>query len=174
MSTSNIYNYNYMKEAKGFQVKKGSTVELKYNVPFGSLVVIRVTSSHPVLLTIKGPREERAEVLGSKEYRFTVDPGTDVHVVFQGKSGFFAKSSCVALEVEMYTSKDVIEIRDALLTSLEPLKELGRTYYDLNKERLKSITTRLFDVWKLLDNETKNKAKEFLSVVKLYETEKQE
>ncbi|MEM4869700.1 MAG: hypothetical protein QW081_04860, partial [Desulfurococcaceae archaeon] len=102
-----------------------------------------------------------------------VDPGAEVHIVFQGKSGFFAKSSCVALEVEMYTSKDVVEIRDAILSTLEPLRELGRTYYDLNKERLKSITTRLFDVWKLLDNETKSKAKEFLSIVKQYEAETQ-
>lgn len=172
MST-NIYNYNYMKEAKGFLVKKGSTVEFKYTVPFGSLVVVRVTSSHPVLLAITGPRKEQEEVLGSREYRFTVDPGAEVHIVFQGKSGFFAKSSCVALEVEMYTSKDVVEIRDAILSTLEPLRELGRTYYDLNKERLKSITTRLFDVWKLLDNETKSKAKEFLSIVKQYEAETQ-
>ena len=65
----------------------------------------------------------------------------------------------------------------ALLDTTEatpkPPRELGRTYYDLNKERLKSITTCLFNVWKLLDNETKSKAKEFLSIVKQYEAETQ-
>jgi len=118
-----------------------------------------------------GPHVEQAEIMGTKEYKFTVDPGTELLIRFQGKSGFFAKPSDITVEVELYTAKEAVKVSEELTNLLEVLRELGKDYYDLNKEHIQDVLKRIVNVWKILDDETKSKAKELMSLAKKYESQ---
>ncbi|ADI31950.1 hypothetical protein [Staphylothermus hellenicus] len=160
----------YKKDIQSFRVEKGGYKELRYKIPYASSVTIRVSATHPVLLNIAGPHIEQAEITGTREYKFTANPGSEAYIKFQGKSGFFAKPSDVTIEVELYTSKDAIKVSEELTNLLEVLKELGKDYYDLNKEHVQDVLKRIVNVWKILDNETKSKAKELMALAKKYES----
>ncbi len=159
----------YKKDIQTFRVDKGTSRELRYVIPFGSLVTVRVSATQPVILTMAGPHIEQSEIAGTKEYKFTAEPGTELMIKFQGKSGFFAKPSDVTVEVEMYTAKDAVKVSEELTNLLEVLRELGKDYYDINKEHVQDVLKRLVGVWKLLDNETKSKAKELMTLAKKFE-----
>lgn len=163
------YDTLYNKDVQKFRVDKGAVRELRYRIPFGSSVVVRVSASEPVDLTMAGPHAEEAEIVGVREFKFTGNPGDVLVIKFQGKQGFFAKSSNVTLEVEMYTSKDVVKVADEVANLLGALKELGKDYYTLNKEYVQDVLRRVASVWSLLNDEAKAKAKELMVVVKQFE-----
>jgi len=160
----------YKKDIQTFRVEKGAAKELRYVIPYGSSITLRVSATNPVIITMAGPHIEQTELAGTKEYRFTVEPGTELMVKFQGKTGFFAKPSDVTVEIEMYTAKDAVRISEELTNLLDVLRELGKDYYDLNKEHVQEVLKKLVSVWKLLDSETKTKAKELMSLAKKYES----
>jgi len=166
---STRYDTLYKKDIQSFRIEKGASRELRYTIPYGSSVVIRISASQPVLVTMAGPHIEQAELMGTKEYKFTAEPGTELVIRFQGKTGFFAKPSDVTVEVEMYTAKEAIKIGEELTNLLEVLRELGKDYYDLNKEYVREVLKNVSSVWKLLDGETKSKAKELMSLAKKFE-----
>lgn len=172
-STTSIaarYDTLYKKDAQGFRVDKGAVKELRYYIPYGSAVTIRVASTYPVIFNMTGPHIEQAEIVGTKEYRFTAEPGSEIYIRFQGKSGFFDKPSNVTLEVEMYTSREALQISESITNLLETLKELGRDYYLLNKEHIQSVMKSVANVWRVLDNDTKSKARELMNLAKQFET----
>lgn len=159
----------YKKDIQSFRVEKGAYKETRYAIPFASSVVVRVSTNQPVIITMAGPHIEQSEIVGTKEYKFTAEPGTELMVKFQGKSGFFAKPADVTLEVEMYTARDAVKVSEELTNLLDVLRELGKDYYDLNKEHVQDVLKRLVTVWKLLDEETKRKARELMTIAKKYE-----
>lgn len=159
----------YKKDIQSFRVEKGAYREARYVVPYASNVVLRVSATYPVIITMAGPHIEQSEIAGTREYKFTADPGSELMVKFQGKTGFFAKPSDVTLEVELYTAKDAVKVSEELTNLLDVLKELGKDYYDLNKEHVQDVLKRLVNVWKLLDEETKRRARELMSVAKKFE-----
>ena len=163
------YDSLYKKDIQSFRVDKGAVRELRYKIPFGSSIVVRVSASEPVNLTMAGPHIEETEIVGIKEFKFTSNPGNELVIKFQGKSGFFAKPSSVTLEVEMYTSRDVVKVADEVTNLLGVLKELGKDYYALNKEYVQDVLRRIASVWNLLDDETKTKAKELMTIAKRFE-----
>lgn len=164
------YDTVYKRDTQGFRINKGAVREFRYYIPYGSLVTIRIASTSPVIFNMSGPHMEQSEIVGTKEYKFTAEPGTELYIRFQGKSGLFTKPSNVTLEIEMYTSKDAIQISESISNLLDALKELGRDYYLLNKEHIQSVLKNISNVWKIIDNDTKNKAKELITLVKQYET----
>jgi len=116
-----------------------------------------------------GPHVEQMELMGTKEYKFTAEPGTELVIRFQDKTGFFAKPSDVTVEAEMYTAREAIKISEELTNLLEVLRELGKDYYDLNKEHIKEVLKNVSLAWKLIDEETKSKARELMSLAKKFE-----
>jgi len=162
------YDTLYKKDVKSFKVDKGSKKELRHIIPYGSSVTIRVSSNNPVLITLAGPHIEEHELVGTKEFKFTADPGTELFIGFQGKTGFFAKSANVTLEVEMYTAREAVEISEEVSNLLDVLKELGKDYYDLNKEHVQDVLKRIVRVWKILDDDAKRRAKELMLLAKKY------
>jgi len=173
MSYSVSYDTLYKKDVQGFRVDKGSTREIRYKIPYASLIVIRINATYPVDLTMAGPHMEHLELMGTREFKFNSNPGNELVIRFQGKSGFFAKPSDVTLEVEMYTSRDVIKISEEIKSLLGTLKELGRDYYMLVKEHIQNVLTKMSSVWGLLDEETKSQARELLSISKKFEEGKE-
>lgn len=159
----------YKKDVQAFRIEKGSRKELHYRIPYGSAVSIRVSATSPVILNMAGPHMEQIKFSGVKEFKFTVDPGTDLYISFQGESGFFAKPSDITLEIELYTAKDAIEIGEEINNLLDVLNELGKDYYDLNKEHVKDVLRKIAKVWKILDSDTKKKAKELMELAKKFE-----
>jgi len=170
LSSHTRYDTLYKKDIRTFRVEKGATKELRFTIPYGSSVTMRLSATYPVMVTMAGPHIEQLELSGTKEYKFTVDPGTELLVKFQGKTGFFSKPSDITVEIEMYTAKDAIRISEELLNLLDVLRELGKDYYDINKEHVQDVLKRLVNVWKLLDDETKAKAKELMTLAKKYES----
>jgi len=169
MSAESRFDALYKKDIQNIVVGKGEIRELRYVIPYGSLITIRLSTDNPVRVTMAGPHIEDVELVGTKMYKFTVDPGTELMIKFQGKTGLFAKPSNVTVEVEMYTVKDAVRIGEEINNLLDILKELGKDYYDLNKEHIQDVLRRVANVWKLLDNETRNKTKELMSMVKKFE-----
>ena len=163
------YDSLYKKDIQSFRVDKGAVRELRYKIPFGSSIVVRVSSDEPVILTMAGPHIEETEIVGIKEFRFTSNPGNELVIKFQGKSGFFVKPSNVTLEVEMYTSRDVVKMADEVTNLLGVLKELGKDYYVLNKEYVQDVLRRIAGVWNQLDDETKTKVKDLMTIAKRFE-----
>ncbi len=170
MSISTRLDTLYKKDIRSFRIEKGGSRELRYVIPYGSSITVRVSATNPVIVTMAGPHVEQAEVMGTKEYKFTADPGTELMIRFQGKTGFFAKSSDITVEVEMYTAKEAVRVSEELSNLLEVLKELGKDYYDLNKEYVQEVLKKIVNVWKLLDEDTKSKAKELMSLAKKFES----
>ena len=76
---------------------------------------------------------EQIELIGTREFKFTVDPGVDIVARFQGKTGLFAKASNITFEIEMYTLRDAIKVGEDIDNLLGVLKDLGKDYYVLNK-----------------------------------------
>mgnify|MGYP005630685005 CR=1 FL=1 len=159
----------YKKDIQSFRVEKGASRELRYVIPYASSVVVRISASQPVAMAMAGPHIEQSEVVGTREFRFTTEPGTELMIRFQGKSGFFAKPSDVTIEIEMYTAREAVRISEELTNLLGVLRELGKDYYDLNKELVQSVLKKLASVWKLLDEETKRKARELMNLAKSFE-----
>jgi hypothetical protein len=170
MSSELRHDTLYKKDIQSFRVDKGSQKEVRYVVPYGSSVVVRVSTTAPVILAMAGPHIEQQEITGTKEYRFTADAGTELMIRFIGKTGFFAKPADVTLEVEMYTARDAVKIGEEISNLLGVLKELGRDYYLLNKEYVQDVLKKVANVWKLLDSDTKSKAKELLTMAKKFES----
>ena len=164
----------YHKDQQSIRVDKGAVRELRYKIPFGSSVVVRVSASTPVNLTIMGPHNEETEVAGTKEFKFTSDPGSELVIKLQGKTGFFTKPSSVTLEVEMFTSKDVVKVADDVKNWVGVLKELGKDYYAMNKELVQDLLRRIANVWSLLDDETRTRAKELTVIVRQFEEGRKE
>lgn len=160
----------YSKDARSFVVNKGEVKELRYKIPYGSNVTVRVSVTNPVIITMTGPYTEQAEITGLQEYRFTAEPGSELIVRFQGKSGLLAKSANVSFEVEMYTARDAIKVSEELSNLLEVLREMGKDYYLINKPHVQDVLRRLVNVWKILGPETRGKAKELMNLAKEYET----
>jgi len=170
MSIALSYDTLYKKDVQGLRVDKGSQKELRYKIPYGSSIVIRISTTAPVTLSMVGPHVEQQKIMGSKEYKFTSDPGNELMVRLIGESGFFAKPADVTLEVEMYTAKDAIKIGEEISNLLDILKELGRDYYMLNKEHIQDMLKKLATVWKIIDDDTKSKAKELMTKAKKFES----
>ena len=170
MTTPSRFDTLYKKDIQSFRVEKAAFRELRYVIPYGSSVTVRVSATQPVIITMAGPHIEQAEVMGTKEYKFTAEPGSELLIKFQGKTGFFAKPSDVTVEVEMYTAKEAVRISEELTNLLEVLRELGKDYYDLNKEHVQEVLKKIVRVWKLLDEDTKSKAKELMAMAKKVET----
>jgi len=170
MSVSTRFDTLYKKDIRSFRVEKAGSRELRYVIPYGSSVTVRISATNPVIVTMAGPHVEQAEVMGTKEYKFTANPGTELMIRFQGKTGFFAKSSDITVEVEMYTTKEAVRVSEELSNLLEVLKELGKDYYDLNKEHVQEVLKKIVNVWKLLDEDTKSRAKELMSLAKKFES----
>lgn len=160
----------YKKDIQGFRIERGTTKEIRYPIPYASNVVVRISATAPVIIAMAGPHIEQSEVVGTKEYKFTAGPGSEFLIKFQGKEGFFVKPSDVTLEVELYTARDALRISEELKNLLEVLKELGKDYYDLNKEHIQDVLKRMVSVWNLLDEDTKSKARELMTLAKKFET----
>jgi len=163
LTTPSRFDTLYKKDIQSFRVEKAAFRELRYVIPYGSIC-------GPVIITMAGPHIEQAEVMGTKEYKFTAEPGSELLIKFQGKTGFFAKPSDITVEVEMYTAKEAVRISEELTNLLEVLRELGKDYYDLNKEHVQEVLKKIVRVWKLLDEDTKSKAKELMAMAKKFET----
>jgi len=159
----------YKKDIQSFRVEKEASREIRYKIPYASSIIVRVTASQPVSMTMAGPHIEQIEVVGTREFKFTSDPGNELVIKFQGRAGFFAKPSDVALEVEMYTSRDAIKVSEELTNLLGILKDLGKDYYDLNKEYVQDVLKRMVTVWRVLDEETRTRAKELMNLAKKFE-----
>jgi len=169
MSAESRFDTLYKKDIQNIVVGKGETRELRYVIPYGSLITIRLSTDNPLRVTMAGPHIEDVELVGTKMYRFTVNPGTELMIRFQGKTGLFAKPSNLTVEVEMYTARDAVRIGEEISNLLDILKELGKDYYDVNKEHVQDVLRRVVNVWKLLDTETQNKTKELMNIVKKFE-----
>ena len=167
---SSRYDTLYRKDVQSFRVEKGSEREVRYVIPYGSSVTLRVSATAPVLLTIAGPHMEQVELIGTREFKFTVDPGVDIVARFQGKTGLFAKASNITFEIEMYTLRDAIKVGEDIDNLLGVLKDLGKDYYVLNKEHVQETLKRMAVVWKFLDETTKSKAKELMNIAKKFES----
>jgi carbon monoxide dehydrogenase subunit G len=159
----------YKKDIQSFRVERGSSREIRYKIPYASTIVVRISASQPVDLTMAGPHIEQAEIVGTREFKFSSNPGNELVIRFQGKSGFFAKPSDVTVEIEMYTAKEATKVSEEVTNLLELLRDLGKDYYDLNKEYVQDVLKRLATVWKILDDETKAKAKELMTLAKKFE-----
>lgn len=159
----------YKKDVQGFRVEKGATKEIRYPIPYASNVVMRISASSPVIVTMAGPHIEQSEITGTREYKFTASPGSELVVKFQGREGFFAKPSEITLEVELYTAREALRTSEELKNLVDVLKTLGKDYYDLNKEHIQEVLKNMVNVWSLLDEDTKNKAKELMALAKTFE-----
>ena len=70
----------------------------------------------------------------------------------------------------MYTTKEAVRVSEELSNLLEVLKELGKDYYDLSKEHVQEVLKKIVNVWKLLDEDSKSRAKELMSLAKKFES----
>jgi len=69
----------------------------------------------------------------------------------------------------MYTARDAIRVGEEITNLLDVLKEMEKDYYDISKEHVREALKSIVDVWKILDNETKSKAKKLMALAKKFE-----
>ena len=80
MSVSTRFDTLYKKDIRSFRVEKAGSRELRYVIPYGSSVTVRISATNPVIVTMAGPHVEQAEVMGTKEYKFTANLGTELMI----------------------------------------------------------------------------------------------
>ena len=162
----------YFKDMKSYVLTPGSRQEQRFKAPYKSRVILRIFSDEPVSVSLAGPHIEQQEITGSKEYSFTVEPGTEFLIsILNRKVPLFSKTANVTLEIEMYGPKKAIDIYERVKNALTMLQE-EPDFWHLQKDNVKDLLKEVMDVWSLLGDEGKGMVKELMALIK--KLEKQE
>ncbi len=158
----------YYKDIKSQRISPGARQEYRYRAAFKGKMVIRISADNAVIINIAGPHIEQVEIKGTREFVFTVEPGTEVYVGLQSKGGWFASSANVTLEVEMYAPKKAVNVYERIKNMVSMLRELPEIY-QLQRENVKELLKEVTEVWHVLGDEGRQLVRELMTVAKKLE-----